>query len=1021
VLPLVVLIGLNLMDEVDRDAFGVLIPNIRDALHLSDQGILTVVALAAAAGLLLTVPISLLADRTNRVRLALLGAVVWSLFSLGTAATFGVVMLVIVRAGTSVGQGVVFPTHNSLLSDYYPIEARPRVFAAHRGGNSLGVVIGVLVGAGLAHVFNWRVPFVVFAVPTLALVVVGLRMKEPVRGGFEREAGGAADGALGVEPPPSFGEAYRMVWKIAALRRIFVALPFLAAAIIGFQSLASIQYDRTFHLDEVQRALITVPVQVFEVAGLLIAARYGTRLATRSPSLVFKMLAVASVVASLAGLLFAFAPSVPVAFIANGLIAGSLAVVGPGVLASLSLALPPRARAIGFSIGALFVLPGLIVLPVIGGIGDALGTRWGMAMLTPVFLVGGLLVAAVGAVIDKDIHDVWTSTATRAELLLARQGGRLPLLMIRGLDVGYGGVRVLYEIDLDVDEGEIVALLGTNGAGKSTLLRAIGGVTEADNGAVVFDGRDITHMPPEEIARLGIAQVPGGEGVFPSLTVDDNLRAAAWGLRHEPDEARRRWEQVYAQFPILADRRGEPAADLSGGQQQMLALGMALVARPRLLLIDELSLGLAPIVVEQLLELVRELRDRGTTVVLVEQSVNVALEVADRALFMEKGELRFSGSAADLLERPDVLRSVFLHGAAEGVGAATRDTSPGHDQGARGPAPSGATRRRGEPLRAGSALPAAGAASTASAASAGSASAPTTRAPGELRAAAADPGRQPHLEVRGLSVSFGGIAAVRDVSLSVAHGEIVGIIGPNGAGKTTLFDLVSGFTPSTAGEVRLDGVDLTAASASRRADLGLGRSFQDSRLFPSLTVAETLAVSLERWIDAGDTLAAALRAPALVDSEAAIAARVDELLELFGLGPYRDSFVGDLSTGTRRLVDLAGVVGHGPSLLLLDEPSSGIAQREAEALAPLLINLRDHLDATLLVVEHDIHLVSTVAGRLVAMDQGLLIADGPPGEVLAHPQVLEAYLGSGGATLRRTGQREPRPNHEPHPNKATTT
>lgn len=976
ILPLLVLVGLNLMDFVDREAFNVLIPNIRDSLGMSDQGILTVVAIAAAAGLLLTVPLALLADRRNRVVLALVGAVVWSVFSLGTAAVVTVVMLVIVRAGTSIGQGVVFPTHNSLLSDYYPIEARPGVYAVHRVGNTLGIIVGVLVGAGLAHAFNWRVPFIVFAVPTLLLVVIGLRMREPARGTFERQAGGAATEAIGDEPPPSFAEAYRMVWKIQALRRIFVALPFLAAAIVGFTSLASIQYDRTFGLDEVQRAMITVPVAVFELVGLTIAARYGTRLAARSPALMFRMLAVASGIAAVFGLLFAGAPNLWIAFIANGIIAGSLTVVGPGVLASLSLALPPRARAIGFSIGALFVLPGLIVLPIVGGVGDAIGIRWGMALLTPIFLVGGLLIAAVGSVIDADIRDVWTSTATRAELLLARQRGRLPLLMIRGLDVGYGGVRVLFGIDLDVDEGEIVALLGTNGAGKSTLLRAIGGVTEADNGAVVFDGRDITHMPPEEIARLGISQVPGGQGVFPSLTVGENLRAAAWGTRRQPEEAQRRRAQVLELFPLLVERLGEPAADLSGGQQQMLGLAMALIAKPRMLLIDELSLGLAPIVVDQLLGVVTELRDEGTTIVLVEQSVNVALQVADRAWFMEKGELRFSGSATELLDRPDVLRSVFLQGSADNLTAEPAVAGPADaDRQAHG-------------------VPAA----------------PPTTAPVP---AATTNGHVAALELHDLSVSFGGIAAVRNVDLSVAHGEIVGIIGPNGAGKTTLFDLVSGFTRRTGGRVVLDGRDITTASASRRARLGLGRSFQDSRLFESLTVAETLSVSLERWIDAGDTLAAVLRTPALADTEAAVASRVGDLLELFGLIPYRDSFVGDLSTGTRRLVDLACVVGHGPSLVLLDEPSSGIAQREAEALGPLLVRLRDTLDATLLVVEHDMALVSSVADRLVAMDQGVVVTEGRPEAVLAHPDVLAAYLGTGSAGRHRSGRPAPEPTEAP--------
>ena len=255
--------------------------------------------------------------------------------------------------------------------------------------------------------------------------------------------------------------------------------------------------------------------------------------------LVFRMLAMAAVAASGFAVLFALAPSVPVAFFADAGIEASLAVVIPGVLAGLSLAIPPRARSIGFSIGALFVLPGLVVIPIVGAIGDAVGFRYGMLIMVPVFLIGGLIVASAGSLIEADVRDVWLSMRTRQQMLAARGRGELPLLVVRGLDVGYDGVPVLFGVDLEIAEGEIVALIGTNGAGKSTLLRAVGGITEADSGAVIFNGRDITHTPPDEIARLGIGQMPGGDGVFPTLTVEENLRTAAWQDRRHRHRARR--------------------------------------------------------------------------------------------------------------------------------------------------------------------------------------------------------------------------------------------------------------------------------------------------------------------------------------------------------------------------------------------------------------------------------------------------------------------------------------------------
>ncbi len=980
--PLAVLFALQLLDQATQSAFNVLIPNIRDAFHLSNATILLIVALAGAAALLGTVPVAWLADRRVRVHIALVGAGVGAAFSVALGLAPTAVVMAVMLCGVYLGQAVIFPTHNSLIADYYPVGSRSRVYSVHRAGLSLGAAGGVLLGAGLAAAFSWRVPFVVFAVPIAVVVLVGLRLREPPRGRFEEaasierdpagalaeavvEAEAASPGPLpaasevtstGPESPPSFGEAWRMVWKIGVLRRIFFALPFLAAAIAGFTSLASLQYQETFHLDVVQRSLLVAPVQLFVLAGLALGATVGTRLAGRGLHLVFSMLAVASVVAAGFAVLFALAPSVPVAFFADAGIEASLAIVGPGVLAALSLAIPARARSVGFSIGALFVIPGLVVIPVVGAIGDAVGFRYGMLVLVPVFLIGGLIVASAGSLIDADVRDVWLSMRTREAMLAARARGELPLLAVRGLFVGYDGVPVLRDVDVEIAEGEIVALLGTNGAGKSTLLRAIGGITEADSGSVVFNGRDITHTPPDEIARWGVGQMPGGQGVFPTLTVEENLRAATWQDRRHRQRAEERVAETLGRFEVLADRRHSRAGDLSGGQQQMLALAMALLSAPSLLLIDELSLGLAPIVVEQLLGSVRALRTAGTAILLVEQSVNVAVSIADRVYVMDSGAIRFSGSSAEVRDHPELLWSIYVRHAVAGAGTAARG-----GRAVDGP-PTGTTE-------------------------------------------AADGGWA--LEVSGASVAFGGISALDDVSFVAAPGEVVGIIGPNGAGKTTLFDVVSGFTRSDRGTVALEGTDVTSLSAARRAGRGLGRSFQDSSLFSGLSVRDTLAVALERFIDTRDPVNAALRLPVMVDTEAGVGARVDELIELFGLQRFADKFIRELSTGTRRLVDLAAVVAHSPTVVLLDEPSSGVAQREVEAMVELLGTVRRRLGATLVVVEHDMAFVAELSDRLVALDAGTVLAEGTPDQVLARADVVEAFLGHDPLGRTRSGSMVP--------------
>jgi branched-chain amino acid transport system ATP-binding protein len=264
------------------------------------------------------------------------------------------------------------------------------------------------------------------------------------------------------------------------------------------------------------------------------------------------------------------------------------------------------------------------------------------------------------------------------------------------------------------------------------------------------------------------------------------------------------------------------------------------------------------------------------------------------------------------------------------------------------------------------------------------------------------------IEVRDVTKRFGGINALAHASFAVAAGEIVGYIGPNGAGKTTLFDVISGFTPADAGTILLRDTDdfvhdISSSSAQSRARLGLGRSFQDGRLFPALTVAETIGVSLECSVDVRDPVAAALHLPAVVDSEAKVRDRVEELIELMGLGAFRNKFVHELSTGSRRIVDLACTLAHQPTVLLLDEPSSGIAQREAEALGPLLLRIRDALGASILVIEHDLPLLTSISDRMIAMELGEVIATGPPEEVVHDPRVVSSYLGTNDAAIARSG------------------
>jgi branched-chain amino acid transport system ATP-binding protein len=259
------------------------------------------------------------------------------------------------------------------------------------------------------------------------------------------------------------------------------------------------------------------------------------------------------------------------------------------------------------------------------------------------------------------------------------------------------------------------------------------------------------------------------------------------------------------------------------------------------------------------------------------------------------------------------------------------------------------------------------------------------------------------LSCTGVTKRFGGVTAVDHVDLELREGQILGLIGQNGAGKTTLFDCVSGFLRVDEGRIEVRGTDVTDLRPEERAALGLGRSFQEARLFPSLTTAETLALARERRLLRRSMVAAALGQPGSVESERDVAEKVDILIELMGLEAFREKLTSELSTGTRRIVELACLLMSDPAVIVLDEPSGGVAQRETEALGPLLQRVQAFTGASILVIEHDMPLLSSICDELYALELGAVIARGAPAEVLEHPRVIESYLGTDAAAINRSG------------------
>jgi len=236
-----------------------------------------------------------------------------------------------------------------------------------------------------------------------------------------------------------------------------------------------------------------------------------------------------------------------------------------------------------------------------------------------------------------------------------------PLLEVSQLASQYGPIKAIFDVSLTVNAGELVAMVGANGAGKTTLLRVISGVQPASGGSIRFDGRDVTRLAPHRIVASGIGHVPEGRQVFAPLTVQDNLRLGAFNRRKDRETVNADVKRIYELFPILGERREQAAGTLSGGEQQMLAIGRSLLGKPRLLLLDEPSMGLAPLLVEEIFSVIAELNKEGVTVLLVEQNARAALQIADRGYVLETGKVVMGAPARELLEDENVRKAYLGH------------------------------------------------------------------------------------------------------------------------------------------------------------------------------------------------------------------------------------------------------------------------------------------------------------------------------------------------------------------------
>ena len=950
--PAIIFMLIGAVAAFDARVFGAAGPEILQDLDILLGPVIQASSIIGFFLILGVLALGWLADRVRRVPIIAIGTIVQGLGSLLSTRATGLVNYVVPRAVDSVGDAARDVPSSAMLADYYPPDSRGKVYALFGVVGRASAVATPLVVAFMVEKWGWRLPYLISAPLLIALGIMAFfALKEPTRGYMERKAQGLPEEeALQAEEPPSFGESWRTVWSIRTLRRLFISnIPGNAADLFYGLVIAFFLFE-VYGLDVTERAWVGAAVALATLPFGFLAGGLIDVLLRRRPQRVLVLTALSSLVAAffIAGM--SLKPPLWLLIVAFLGFGASGALLGPARSVLIVQILPAHIRTIGTAIFTLANIPAQVIrFFLLTYLISRYGTVGGLYGAAPLLLISSLIELSAAGFFERDVRAAIASQVASQEWRRARDAGRGKLLVCRDIDVEYDGVQVLFGVDFDVDEGEIIALLGTNGAGKSTLLKAIAGQQEASSGAIVYDGRDITHIPPHEIVPRGVVFMPGGKAIFPGLTVQENLLLGNW--MNDDREAKTRLQEIFEIFPILKERRTTKAGALSGGEQQMLSLAQAFLSKPKLLMIDELSMGLSPAVVQQLIDIVKEINKRGVTVILVEQSVNVALTVAERAIFMEKGEVKFVGQTADLLSRPDILRAVYV----KGTGALTEG------------APAGALKSERE-LR-----------------------------QYELGQA------RPILEVQNLTKRFGGIQAVNDVSFHLKEGEILGLIGPNGAGKTTVFDLISGYQIPNSGRIIFDGADITSLGPDERAKRRLIRRFQDARLFPALTVYENLLVALERKLDVRNITVTALQLPQARQAERRIRRRADRLIELLELDAYRDKFVKELSTGLRRITDLACVLATEPKVLLLDEPSTGIAQAEAEMLAPLLRRIRFETGCSILIIEHDMPLISSISDELIAMEQGAVLVRDAPDEVLNNERVIQSYLGTSEDIIRRSG------------------
>jgi len=678
--PLVLLTAAAIVPGTFVNGISLIGKNLEQSFHMHNAALAAVVFVAQVAQLLWAVPLAVLADRGSRKLVAAGALMIFAVFASLMALSPNVWAFAFLYLAASVGAGVSDTVHNSYLADAYPTEARGRIFSWHNLNTPLSSTVGILAFGYLAAItHDWRYGLLV-ALAGIPLAIALLGIREPDKGANEashilRASGMDLQSQQEKAPRVLLGSAVTRLLRVRSLYFELVAVAILGFAGTGAPLFGSLFFADKFRLGVAGRSDVYAIIGLAAFLGLPVAYILGDRYFRRAPQ---RPLAIAGISISVYGILFVASLYVPALWMCVMLQTLANAAIAPlyiCIFLTLAATAPPEMRTICFAMFGVFslVFGGFTGSILLGAISDAVGGLHGiivaLSLIGPVCVVGGIFLMIGSRHVRRDITLVIEDVLERyAEGKRRQAGGEIPALQVHNLDFFYGTNQVLFDLNLEVADGEMVALLGTNGAGKSTLLRAVSGLDHPHRGVIRIFGTNCTYLEPEQIIGQGVALLIGGKMTFPGLTVRDNLRIGEHSFRREKQRAAEVIEEALAAFPELASRLDQAAGTLSGGEQQMLALARVMMTRPRLLMIDELALGLAPKTVDRLMAIVRRVNAEGTTVILVEQSVNRAMHLAERAFFIERGEVRFDGPTAELMDRPDLLRPVFLADAGVGMG-----------------------------------------------------------------------------------------------------------------------------------------------------------------------------------------------------------------------------------------------------------------------------------------------------------------------------------------------------------------